>query len=182
MATRPVQYANEAQVAFIKRLIRERNTDVLTEHQRNWLESTDFSQLSGHFGGGASRVIEALKKLPKAEEQSGTVRKDWPDVPAGRYAVENELGNLCFYHVDRPDEGRWAGYTFLAVRASDELHPIKNNATKRAIMEKIAVDPQAAMLLYGKEIGSCGHCGRTLTNPVSREIGIGPICRAKMGW
>ena len=30
--------------------------------------------------------------------------------------------------------------------------------------------------------GSCGHCGRTLTNEESRARGIGPICAGKMGW
>lgn len=29
--------------------------------------------------------------------------------------------------------------------------------------------------------GRCGRCGRTLTEPVSIDIGIGPECRSKMG-
>lgn len=32
---------------------------------------------------------------------------------------------------------------------------------------------------YGKFFGKCGCCGRTLTDPVSKLVGIGPECR---GW
>lgn len=123
----------------------------------------------------------------KAAESDGEGRKSTtpptatPDVEAGRYAVETEEGHLAFYRVDRPTEGRWAGYTFLKVQASDELHPIKGAAAK-AILTKIAVDPKGAMLRYGLELGHCGHCGRTLTDETSRAAGIGPVCRENLGW
>jgi hypothetical protein len=29
--------------------------------------------------------------------------------------------------------------------------------------------------------GRCGHCGRTLTEPESIDLGIGPVCREKLG-
>lgn len=52
-----------------------------------------------------------------------------------------------------------------------------------AIANKIfAAGPREAMLRYGREIGECGHCGRTLTNDESRAVGIGPRCRANKGW
>lgn len=101
------------------------------------------------------------------------------NVPAGRYAVENEDGELRFYKVDQPTEGRWAGYTFLKVMASDTEYPVKG-AAKHAIIAKIAVDARAAMVRYGQEIGKCGHCNRTLTDEASRAAGIGPICAEKM--
>lgn len=103
------------------------------------------------------------------------------DVPAGRYAVTHE-GTLKFYRVDKPTEGRWKGFTFVKVQASSELHNIRSKAAREEILSLIAVDPKAAMIRYGKEIGSCGHCGRTLTNAESREAGIGPICASKMSW
>jgi hypothetical protein len=34
---------------------------------------------------------------------------------------------------------------------------------------------------FGKEIGQCGHCRKQLTDEVSREFGIGPVCRKVMG-
>jgi hypothetical protein len=103
------------------------------------------------------------------------------EVPAGRYAIEFSDG-IKFYVVDRPTEGRWAGYTFVKVQASDELYPVRNPKQREGILLEIAVDPQAAMLRYGREIGKCGHCNRTLTNAESRALGIGPVCRGRMGW
>lgn len=123
----------------------------------------------------------------RAHEQA--VRNDpevfdqFPDVPAGRYAVNNEEGILRFYSVDRPDKGKWAGYVFVNVWASDERHPIRGNAAKKAILDKIIeAGPKEAAERFGREIGACAVCGRTLTDPVSREIGIGPICREYTGW
>lgn len=104
-------------------------------------------------------------------------------VPAGRYAVTGEDGATKFYRVDQPTEGRWAGYTFVKVQAGDELHNVRNRQAREAVLVKIAKDGiEAAMLRYGKELGQCGHCGRTLTNEESRARGIGPICYGKMGF
>lgn len=103
------------------------------------------------------------------------------DVPAGRYALASERG-VRFYRVDRPTQGQWAGRTFVKVQAGDVDHNIRNYNDRQAILREIAADPKEAMLRYGREIGSCGHCGRTLTNDESRAAGIGPICRGKMGW
>lgn len=134
----------------------------------------------------ASRWITRLLELPKRPPQrSGP--GSYPDVPAGRYAVrtteDGPIGAVIkFYRVDRPTEGRWAGFTFLAVQASDELHPIKNPDVKRTILGLIAENPAAASKLYGQEIGSCGVCGRTLTDETSRAYGIGPVCRENTGW
>lgn len=110
-----------------------------------------------------------------------------PEVDSGRYAVLVPGGypaneTLKFFKVDRPTEGKWKGWTFLAVQASDDLFPIKNFQMKLEVLRLIAADPKAAMLRYGQEIGSCGHCGRTLTNEESRERGIGPVCAGKLGW
>lgn len=180
MAT--TEAASPPQLDYIRDLIIDRDTDRLTEEQRDWLENW-FGQTRLN-RGQASRIIDALKMLPPSHKV-GTVipTGQWAKVPTGRYAVEDPAdGVLKFYKVNRPTEGKWAGYTFLDVQASDELHPIKNRRKKDDILSLILRDPQAAMLRYGIELGKCGHCGRTLTNELSREIGIGPICRAKMDW
>lgn len=38
-------------------------------------------------------------------------------------------------------------------------------------------DLKAAQVLFGREIGQCGVCGRSLTDEESRAQGIGPVCR-----
>lgn len=103
------------------------------------------------------------------------------DVLAGRYAIRDE-GIVKFYTVDRPTEGRWAGRVFVKRQVSDDLIPLKTWRTTNEVLDKIAVDPQGAMLLYGEELGVCGICGRTLTNEESRRDKIGPICRQKFAW
>lgn len=132
----------------------------------------------------------ASKPEPKRAAPAATL----PEVASGRYAVlvpggypANEA--LKFFKVDRPTEGKWAGWTFLNIQAGDELFPIKNFQMKLEVLRLIAADPKAAMLRYGQEIGNCGHCGRDLTSNkkdtdgmTSRERGIGPVCWRKMGW
>lgn len=38
-------------------------------------------------------------------------------------------------------------------------------------------NPEKAAVAYGQRFGICSCCGRTLTNALSIELGIGPICR-----
>lgn len=48
-------------------------------------------------------------------------------------------------------------------------------------MSEVNSDVHSAMAQYGKETGSCGCCGRTLTDPISVRLGIGPICLDRYG-
>lgn len=43
-------------------------------------------------------------------------------------------------------------------------------------------DPVALATAYGKRTGRCSCCGRELTDPVSVEAGIGPICASNFGF
>lgn len=161
--------ATDKQKAFIAKLAAERNV-TLDADALNIEE--------------AKTVIDALLKAPKPAQPAQTTeqgRNGAYTLPAGRYAVENEDGALRFYRVDRPTEGRWAGYTFLKVQAGGDLHPIKGNAAA-TILRKIEQDPRSASLRYGQEIGACGVCGRTLTDEASRAAGIGPVCAQNAGW
>lgn len=97
------------------------------------------------------------------------------EVADGRYAVE-VAGTLRFFKVKN---GNRPGFVFLDVQASDDWHAIHNVSRIREIVALIAVDPKAAMIRYGQELGECGHCGRTLTDEASRAAGIGPICASK---
>lgn len=48
-------------------------------------------------------------------------------------------------------------------------------------VQSAAANPLAAAKMYGQNTGSCSCCGRQLTNALSIELGIGPICREKFG-
>lgn len=133
----------------------------------------------------ASAAIDAALKLTHESKRAQTQPIqpiESPEVPAGRYAIENDEGKLGFFQIDRPTEGRWSGYTFVKYQASDETYPVKNREQRERILSKIAQDVKSAMLRYGREIGKCGHCGRTLTDEDSRAAGIGPVCAGKVAW
>lgn len=51
-----------------------------------------------------------------------------------------------------------------------------------ATLVAFLADPEAAAKAYGFATGQCSICGRALTDPVSVENGIGPICAERMGW
>lgn len=102
-------------------------------------------------------------------------------VPRGRYALDTS-GNPTF-HNDVTFFKLWVGKRGgwgLDIQASDEEYKVDNWNTKMSVVRAIAADPEGAMRRYGRELGSCGMCGRTLTNDVSRELGIGPICRERL--
>lgn len=146
-----------------------------------------------NYAAGQARTEEEARVLANAYWTSAVKRRDRKvvkhvlrvphaadTVPAGRYAIEVD-GKLGFFKVDQPTEGRWAGYTFVKQMASDTEYAVRGDR-KDLVLSAIANAPQAASIRYGREIGKCGVCGRTLTNEESRAAGIGPICRGELGW
>lgn len=129
------------------------------------------------------KLQAAPKNNPTAAILGATVSAE--QVPEGRYAVPTEegaLNKLAFYKVGRPTEGRWAGFVFVKLMLSDQEQRM-SKATGDVVLAKIAaVGAKNASAAYGLEFKHCGVCGRGLTNDESRKIGIGPDCRAKMGW
>lgn len=145
----------------------------------------------------ASEWITCLKAFPfkgkrgpshraVAPSNAEATNMPGPDVvPAGRYALRID-GVVKFYKVDRPTEGKWAGYTFVkAGKGGPHGDPdwvrVERNMQVQ-VVRAIAEAPAEAAKLYGQEIGSCGVCGRTLTDETSRAYGIGPVCREATGW
>lgn len=103
-------------------------------------------------------------------------------VPPAYYAIlrpgSNDPEDIVFLKVEVPDEGRWKGYTFVKVQASDDLHNVKDKGLSESYINAIVEQGwRECLLRYGRKIGKCGHCGRTLTNEESRAYGIGPVCR-----
>lgn len=103
------------------------------------------------------------------------------DVPAGHYAIASTGANdLAFYRVDRPTEGAYAGRTFVKLIVGG--HPDSNvrYAAVPGILDRIVEAGIAeSATLYGREIGQCYRCNRSLTDETSRSLGIGPECRKK---
>ena len=130
----------------------------------------------------ASAILDKLLKLhdkPREQQQVGPEHAERLalGVPAGRYAVHANNGELRFYHVwISRDKKRLNVYVLHGPDESD----LKYQKTVLAILKKIKKDIRAAAITYGLEIGSCSNCGRRLTNHISRALGIGPVCGSRM--
>jgi hypothetical protein len=173
----PIKVATDKAISFLIDLSRERFPDVQPIEIRKWAASVHWSEVSAK--------IDWLKTQPKvflqATGNSGIGTDTHADIPEGRYAVTGERGQTVFVKVTIGQRAPFEGRTFVNVQAGDELHRVSPTA-RDALLAKIEADgPEAASRRYGREIGDCGRCGRTLTDEVSRAAGIGPVCAAK-GW
>lgn len=131
----------------------------------------------------ASEEIDRLLKQPPVATR-GATSEPVADVPAGRYALDKLDGGAAFYQVDRPTEGRWAGYCFvkLLIGAPGDWRK-ERVGNWRSIVSRIAeAGPREAAIRFGMESGYCGRCGSPLSNEESLRLGIGPVCRDKAGW
>lgn len=120
---------------------------------------------------------------------------EWDDVNHLRSLVAPHLhkkGQACYgrFAVRMIDEGgsevtkfyrvkQWNGRTYVDVQASDDLYPVKRPAALKMILSAIVADPEGSARLYGRALGECSRCGRTLTDETSRAYGMGPECRSK---
>lgn len=106
-------------------------------------------------------------------------------VPGGFYAVAALAGvnDLDFYAVDRPTEGRWEGYVFVKHVVGGRPGRAVRGAEAQAVLARVeAVGHVAAAMRFGQHFGRCGRCRRSLTDAVSRAVGLGPDCRSMEGW
>lgn len=104
-----------------------------------------------------------------------------PSVAAGRYAVTADDGTTLLYKVDRPSEGKFAGWTFVKWVRDNGYESALTKHQAEKVLTKIAANPMDALVAYGRKTGVCGVCGRKLTDPESVEAGIGPVCASKVG-
>jgi uncharacterized protein DUF6011 len=87
---------------------------------------------------------------------------------------------LRFFHLDTPLKGKWKGCLFTKEQASDELYKVRDITREEAVLRVVIADAEGALVRYGLELGSCGMCGRTLTDEESRARGVGPVCAEKL--
>jgi hypothetical protein len=172
-----VPLATPPQVNYLNDLRAKKDLSSLSRDQVQWLAEVDFSRIPK---SRASDVIEKLKYLPRRQNQPQSTKVvNWANIPAGRYAVENNEGELRFYQVWRPRGEDHDKVVKLYVLHGPDSSPVQRNAYN-SILGKIGMDVRAAAIRFGMEIGSCSNCGRRLTNRISRELGIGPVCGGRM--
>jgi hypothetical protein len=131
----------------------------------------------------------ALKETGDGEHYPYLMKQGAKPVPRGSYAIPtgalgegtftNETNFYSVWIADEADEGgwRWTVRQYL----SDERVKIPR-AMQYRVLDVITRDPAHFASLYGLKIGKCGICSRKLTNDISRERGIGPVCAERWGW
>lgn len=76
--------------------------------------------------------------------------------------------------------GKVLGTEFTASRGG-KASDFTEHGDAATALALIAENPLEAAVRYGRKTGKCACCGRELTNKLSIELGIGPICREKWG-
>lgn len=174
-----VATATEKQIGFIRSLL-VKHTGYREEFAIRVLNAIEAETLPRD---KASEIIDFLLAKPLAEKQPGVKPSSdpWPAVTEGHYAVKSLTGNndLDFFRVDRPTEGKYAGKTFVKrVIGGHPSTPVRYGEVRKVLDAILAAGETKAATLYGTEIGRCYVCNKTLTDELSRELGIGPHCRA----
>lgn len=109
-------------------------------------------------------------------------------LPEGRYGVPGSDTRLKVM-VRKPSKGKWEGWVFVSDAAA---YGQRRNYGRQApgdtyrgdivdALEAIAADPLAAMRKYGELTNHCGNCGKLLEDETSVALGIGPVCRGRLG-
>lgn len=125
-----------------------------------------------------TELSTAFSQVPAQREEEPVrgplASKAFAAVPEGRYAVDSDAGHTLFVMVKRYESGAYV----VLQQISDDFNRMSKPAS-RAVMGKIFDQGvKESAIRYGKELGVCGVCNRTLTNPESRAAGIGPKCAA----
>lgn len=141
--------------------------------------------------------VSARDKERKAERARNTVEVDLTPVhEMFQNAAERGLKRPTYRAEGlvlsrAPDSGRNAGAIYVKadgdyqgkITPDHKFQPVADALdTTTDALQVIARDPEEAAINYGRATGSCACCGRELTDPVSIEAGIGPVCAANFGF
>lgn len=119
---------------------------------------------------------------PPSNVQTPATRTNVVLPPVGRYAMQ-EIDPITkeliwkFYVVTQ--SRRNTSLRFMQEQYGDNKRSVPYTKLD-LVCTIINSNPQFHMEQYGKQIGRCGKCGRTLTDPESIERGIGPECWSRM--
>lgn len=142
---------------------------------------------------------DATRAIEQAQRQASAPVADISKIEAafqvardkGLKRIKVRLGTFVFKPAPETGKNPGAVYVTTPGAEGEYLGKVLNGrllATRecgeerQAAIVRAAADPLAAAIAYGKEFGQCAVCGRELSDPVSIERGIGPICAGKFNW
>jgi len=183
--------ATEPQLRFLNALLDERDLRQSTKIQERISDASDEeydaaiadlkTKAANLTKRNASAWIEHLLKFPQRTRERN-VHRGGEDVaipsadvmPTGRYAVENDEGELRFYRFYRGD--RNPNFVKLYVEHGPDESEVPFKSALTIIGKIMDAGPWECAQRYGAEIGACSRCGARLTNRISRALHIGPVC------
>jgi hypothetical protein len=127
---------------------------------------------------GIERIYQHLlkycpQKLDLIETYGGVIKRWEPRGKKPRFFFNNAHG-IDYFHIDPPG----------VVAVSNGLWGLseEQKQTLRALLRALHDDPIEAIAEYGRTTGICAICGAELFTKESLRIGIGPVCRGKIGY
>ena len=171
---------------FAQSLLQQSKTRLLSPKQIHWV-SVLAEKASGHTQAKTSNAQKAqlfssvrdmFDRAVGTGARKMAVRLEDSDGVKLKLSLASDRVRLHF--AEQGENGRYFGY----IDANGEFNETRSqpsNATMLALIE-LDKDPKAAAISYGRRTGTCCMCGRELTNGVSIEAGIGPICAEKLGF
>lgn len=177
---------SEKQERYIRSLLDERDPGAYRDEVLKELDDTTVGVTSTR----ASQIITWLLGRPysQAGQQAQAARPvngrpgvPLPEVPDGRYAVRDGSTGMTFWRVDKPEDGKWAGWTFVKEQQGPRFERVRGKEMVDALESIVAAGVKESAILYGIETGCCSVCGCDLTSKW-RTVGVGPTCAKKRGW
>lgn len=124
------------------------------------------------------------------EHEFGVPRLAVELVEDGYYAVradpEANPDGWTFLRVSRPDSGAKKGHIKIQTQHGEVLKEVFSitpageflvmNGDIRELVIQLVTGQHKAAANYGRRVGKCCRCGKTLTDSTSRHYGIGPEC------
>lgn len=157
-----------------------------TAGEPSWLSSEGYVRNGGFVVPGTQRKAKPTgtgSGLKKDIRPLTPVKGEVPKAaPADKPITQNRVISTGFYSYQD---------TIAQVVLSKQSRPYAKVLTDGSwvytpgLVSKLSQDDvltYEAACAYGLRTHTCGICGRELTNDDSIKIGIGPICRGKMGW
>lgn len=163
--------ATEKQVAFIRRLIGERELTAKTATYFDVALTSCEATLTRHL---ASTMIDYLLKLPKPQAAPKTQAAPDETVEDGIYVHDGVFVKVvkAVHGSGKPYAKRFDVTNLAWVYAPGLVQRLSTG-------ERVTKEQAAE---FGALYGKCVRCGRTLTNEASIEQAMGPVCSGKMGW
>jgi len=188
-ATLNANAASDKQISFINDLLATRELEpVAAEGFRVAVATMDKK--------AASRLITVLLALPKKEAKvdpaagKSQLQEALSKAPKSKYAIPNDeldislvdtklTGDHIFVEIREYMGNLYMRRLHGSVGAFTRSHVSNKDAV--TIVNHIANDPYKYTRIFGVLYSCCGSCGAELTDPISRELQLGPECRKKFG-